>query len=965
MFTNTVRLLWQPRYFPRKLVSSRPPPSPPLLSSSSSSLSSSSLYDSLFPASPSPKMKKKRKNSKKRKSSVLPLPRQPMGVSTSDAVGEFKAPLPVRQSHPAISTLAISGSSSTLPPSPTKEAPQHEKEPLLEKDSCGGTSESHDIMDRVWWYLQALQDVCHTSAVPRSRSLSSARGDTREMFSCASSDRPSNVRLPTRSASPSSVPDPVRWYALCFQAKQQVLSLFRTSFPLPFTPSSSSFMSEETSGIGSVPVATFGSPSAREHGGPPASATLPSEREMSKETFPSFPNTSTDRRGSFAVQEENRKLSAEVSASSLSPFSPCSLRVVSEEEMAAMYHDTPPTAHVVHIDTHVEGGPTCEERPTSDAQEVGFSPASFRDSTSIPLSSSSSFTSEETRDVSSSASQEEKTKASTRLPGWCSRRNMTALLSLYALVESEDGILLRQWMSLLPQIAKREPLRLDVSTTLPASTTTSSSSSVSVFVSTVKKVPIYGTVAEWLFVLSELKVIEESLLQCFIGEDLSLKSESNHTSHPSTPHETSTAASSLLTHHASEDANPWHHSTTVPESEAAPACSSSVSGRTSLLRHELPQYTEVLQVFMSGVALHRLGLHLHPAFAATVRQFRRLQWSRTSDLGQFAYAMAQERKARGLHPSSSSPRPRSSPSSLLSSPDARRRDRAQEEVEGIALRSLPSLRFSLMCTAGLSPLAVEALLEQEALLHAVLLSPSPEPHVSQKKTKREGEVRNVNSILPVSLQYDISLFPLLVEWLDALALSACRSAGCVQCVADLLALNVVRYLMHVQAVEAQEPVRKESTAMKKWKTIVGDEGQNAPEETPSQHPASKKKREEVREVVHGRTLWPVIPLLHAPVMRHPTSTPTPTPITSSASSYSLHVQAKIISHLLRTAVHRTEQMEIPQPLLATVLQLVLPLTKKGILTDGGEDVSATGVESCRLAFYDHVTADLIKINRAD
>lgn len=69
-----------------------------------------------------------------------------------------------------------------------------------------------------------------------------------------------------------------------------------------------------------------------------------------------------------------------------------------------------------------------------------------------------------------------------------------------------------------------------------------------------------------------------------------------------------------------------------------------------------------------------------------------------------------------------------------------------------------------------------------------------------------------------------------------------------------------------------------------------------------------------------------------------------------------------VSHQLLRAAQLTEGMEQPQLLLSEVFAWSTTLSGKGVLVDGGED---SKVPSDRIAYYDHVTADLIKAGRAD
>ncbi|CAC9552618.1 hypothetical protein conserved [Leishmania donovani] len=69
-----------------------------------------------------------------------------------------------------------------------------------------------------------------------------------------------------------------------------------------------------------------------------------------------------------------------------------------------------------------------------------------------------------------------------------------------------------------------------------------------------------------------------------------------------------------------------------------------------------------------------------------------------------------------------------------------------------------------------------------------------------------------------------------------------------------------------------------------------------------------------------------------------------------------------VSHQLLRAAKLTECMELPQILLSDVFAWSTTLSGRGVFVDGGED---NAVPSDRVAYYDHVTADLIKANSAD
>lgn len=70
----------------------------------------------------------------------------------------------------------------------------------------------------------------------------------------------------------------------------------------------------------------------------------------------------------------------------------------------------------------------------------------------------------------------------------------------------------------------------------------------------------------------------------------------------------------------------------------------------------------------------------------------------------------------------------------------------------------------------------------------------------------------------------------------------------------------------------------------------------------------------------------------------------------------------LVAHQLLRAAKLTEEMDQPQPLLSEAFAWSSTLSSSGVVVDGGE---AAEVPSDRVAFYDHVTADLVKLNRTD
>ncbi|KPA81672.1 hypothetical protein ABB37_03981 [Leptomonas pyrrhocoris] len=89
-------------------------------------------------------------------------------------------------------------------------------------------------------------------------------------------------------------------------------------------------------------------------------------------------------------------------------------------------------------------------------------------------------------------------------------------------------------------------------------------------------------------------------------------------------------------------------------------------------------------------------------------------------------------------------------------------------------------------------------------------------------------------------------------------------------------------------------------------------------------------------------------------------------VLSSSTSHRVQEEAQeyvlFVAHQLLRAAKLTEEMELPQPVLSAVFAWSCTLSGKGVVVDGGED---SKVPSERVAFYDHVTADLIKAKRTD
>lgn len=715
-------------------------------------------------------------------------------------------------------------------------------------------------MQQAYGYLEAMRRACGPHAAVTKPSAHSSSSSS-----------------PVPTASPHT-----RWYALCFQVKQHVLGSLHALLPSPPI----------------VPVVSCGASRAAAHPSRTPSPTSPSR-------FP--PQTDPH--------------DARAGGRPLSPGRP-RLRVIPEEDVAAMGEPR-----------KMDQGGVEEEPHTTDKNDTAAYPSRAPHSCRIPM---------ETGGANEGGGDDR-----------FSLKEVTVLLALYARVESEDGFLLRQLMHEVYRLAERKRQWMGHLAVPPVSevdgcasstavgqadadeerdvsgTTMSVSSLLECSESGSTKTKrggvgggcILGTAAESLFLLTELKAAEESLLQVLIGDDLSLRQAS-------LPEEDDTKKDSSSPSLVADGASLEKAEGPPPLSEDTEASHQEESEKVavkSLLQLELPHY-DVLQVVLATVALHRLGLQHHPMCMALVKQFQRLQWSRRSAVGRFAFWMAKLRQQQSTRNRRSDgvshdPHRRSGPSSV---------SRWEDEKEEISLRPLPFLDMSPM-RSTLSPLAICDIQQQEALLNTAILR---ENHHASGLPPR--------GVVPDALQFDISVFPLLVEFVDALALSPFRSSRCMQCVGDLLAVNVVRCLMEAQALAAYGAEEMPSSPIEKKNGVENSVAS-------SSHSS--------RCTPHHPSLWPLLPPLRSPsVLACPTS--------SGPPFVSVQELANLLSHVLWTVVQRTEQMELPQPLLATALQVVLQLTSKGILVDGGEDSPGTGVESSRLAFYDHVTADLIKINRA-
>lgn len=386
-----------------------------------------------------------------------------------------------------------------------------------------------------------------------------------------------------------------------------------------------------------------------------------------------------------------------------------------------------------------------------------------------------------------------------------STKELFRFLAVYAIVESEDGMLLAQLMQALSRTWSAASPSCSAS---PAPPTTQlklrpqQQGSAGRYLSVLQD----GTAAQFLYLFSELKVIDERLLEVAIHVP---------------------------------DGNEEGNAGTQKHQQRA----------NGLLRRELPYY-DVPQLLLLGPAMSRFGLQNHAVFRLVVKHFRQLQYGGAthatgspSSLKDFGIQMSRVRKAFHRLP------------------------------YNVAEEDLTS--------------------EMVPLLEAVANG------------------------LPPSLQLNVRYLPLLLEWLDALALSLHRHRGVVQCVSDLLAVNAVRLL---------------SPACQQYQQAEG-----------------------------GISLWPAVHLLFP-------GTETTSSSSSSRSSSSIQTdvtasssQELRVCEVLRLAVQRTEAMELPQSLLAIALHQCRIFSRKGLLVDGGEDAE---VPSDRIAYYDHVTADLIKVNQA-
>eukprot|EP00796_Vickermania_ingenoplastis_P006741 gene6741-4834_t len=363
--------------------------------------------------------------------------------------------------------------------------------------------------------------------------------------------------------------------------------------------------------------------------------------------------------------------------------------------------------------------------------------------------------------------------------------DLVKLLALYARTESDDGVLLLQLT---------QELKKGLETRRGSSGGGGAGGGAG------------GGVSQLLFLFSDLKVIDEDLLERLIGP-LDLDP-------PSLPH--------------AEAASSPQKDTIGKAAPATPAAESKASAKRYPLYAELPHY-ELPDMLLLGAALHRFGLHEHTAFRRFVKQLRRLHWNRRSGLGAFNNSMVKLYR-----------------------------------------------RFQSFGGAGGGPEA-----EQERL-ELLLQHAASQPLVE-------------------TVQLDAALFPLVVECLDALALSPYRHPQPLQCFADLLAVNTAR----------------------QFAASSGSIGAPC-----------------------GLTCWPVV----AP----------PATWVDAAPTRTGQLSLQVLTQLLCTAVRRLEQMEFPHPLLATARQGCLERCGKGVVQNV-EDSDV--IDPSRAALYDHVTADLIKLRR--
>lgn len=419
-----------------------------------------------------------------------------------------------------------------------------------------------------------------------------------------------------------------------------------------------------------------------------------------------------------------------------------------------------------------------------------------------------------------------------------SRKELMECFALYALADCEDGTLLQNLMN---------QLQSHYTAAAP-----------------INEVGEGGgggaTVGQFLFVLSQLKVIKEDLLAVLLHS-------------PRDAQESSKAAAAANSSETSVGTAETDQER-VPLHTLASNVFLSNEATAGVLYKELPAYT-FSDLLLLGAGLHRFGLHEHLAWKRCVKRWQALQWTRASDLGRFAFAMAK----------------------------LRQREQGRKKV---GRRPEAAVRASL-----------EAVLAQA--IHP--------------------------AVLPPTLVLDVSLWPLLLEWLHAASLSPYRSSHFIQCIADILAVNAHYY--YCSNVHHREQQTTNRTG--------GVPSRAAP-----------------------LCLWPfVLPLTPVTVFTAyvdlagsegvvPPPTKAAAALGQSHASLCMSTLCHRTSQLLWSATQRTAAMDLPQPLLEVVLEHWRSASGKGVVTDGGEASDAlNGLDPSRVAFYDHVSADLIKVNRAD
>lgn len=525
-----------------------------------------------------------------------------------------------------------------------------------------------------------------------------------------------------------------------------------------------------------------------------------------------------------------------------------------------------------------------------------------------------------------------------------SRHQLASLLTLYHHVECDDGVLLVQLLHQLrvllldeqkmhslasltrtSQCASSNNHRDSTATTksihlvkknlVTTSVVNSDSDEKGGRTTIVRRYGEDGSIAQLLFLLSSLKVAPEDVLRLCLSVSRTTE-ENTHSPHTALKEEHLKAMSSLSVEDRfvgtdmggekdSKISDGFTSLTSVPVQRNNYAGSGE-----GLLYTEISQYS-FSSILLLGVGLHRFGFHEHISFKRTIHRFQRLLWNRDSSIATFYRFMRRLRKR-------------------YDRTVVKHNRRGMQSSEKRFLSSHVCSQGSWSANDG-QDIAVDLLSSIQCFENSLRIG------------AHDGYVEIDITHLPL----EFSLFPILLEWLDALALTPFRRVNCVECISDLLAVGALVFVWE----QEQSRVPAQNNAKKSHAS--GESTIASPSPSPSYEP-----------------LWPLLARntawwLDGDHGGESRTIPPRVPRGSLSDERGGKEVAHLLSRVLWTAVQRTEQMGLPQPFLAAALQKALGISDKGILWEKDEYGDETYEDVSRLAMYDHVTADLIKVNRAN